>query len=821
MRKAELIHWLQEQQPTLETIIYEAAASFIKDHNQLPNFGYDLSCAQEEAYNLLNNEDLCYDRYTTALGYSLWYQARRINVFSTHFIDKILEACLSQQPVSVFDLGAGTGCVQFCFGLGYVAMKRQGKPVPFFHIINVDLSPFMLSYLRDYLWSAAKRYYPELGTIPIQYEVYSWSNSSDVRITNPWICASYLFDSSENEEYLSENFKELIDAFEPSKILMLTSAQPKKQLFMQTLAQEMKSLKYQMISSANNQRIFNGELTRVNTLRNELVQKYNLRASSRPVSWQDGSFSAIGLEKQQSGFGFDLNMPNDLDLFNPPIRIRRNVQLNEEQMKAAAFETRPSIITGPAGCGKSVVMTEKILNILDKYQWIGPLQILVTTFNKSLLKQLREWMTDLINKKGRPIHQNYYKITNNENDGTGHISIGLEKNIIIKFVHFEMLGKYVGDIHYTAFNENEHKSVLEQFVLETKSELQIEEAEMPDILNADFLQEEYHRVIYGLQCKIALGEQYYQEIERVGRGKKPRLERGKKRKAVWVTLAKYARWMHFNPLAGQSYLARRQLLYNKLDNGELKDLFDYVFVDEFQDCTKADFRLMSLLVKDPNNLVLAGDLAQAVHIGQSGIIPKEEGQSRRIYHKLNGSYRLPFRISEAIQPLSAYINNNSIDREVTAIITPYKGSPPGARPLIVYADTASELGVKIKAIKERYGLFNLDTITILEKDEALKGVLRNIAPPVETTTILRLKGLEKEFILWSLQAEVEYENEVAEFAYTIMTRTNCLLVIAITAEYKRYYISLLNKFKRNRIICWDDDSQKIFEMLSQLGSNDD
>jgi DNA helicase II / ATP-dependent DNA helicase PcrA len=820
MRKTELIHWLQQQQTTIETIIYEAASAFIEQHKQLPNFGYDLACAQQEAYNLMNNEDLCYDRYTTPLGYSLWYQARRINVFTTHFIDKILEACLAEQPVTVFDLGAGTGCVQFCFGLVYAAMKKSGKQAPLLRVINVDSSPFMLSYLKEYLWPAAKKHYSELGSIPIQYDVYSWSNRTDVGIVNPWICASYLFDSSENEDYLEENFKQLIEAFKPAKILMLTSAQPKKQHFMQTLSNRMKSLQYQVIPNASNPRIFNGTLNRVNSLRSTLIQEYQLRASTRSVTWDDGSFSAIGLEKQQSGFGFDILSPNELDLFNPPIRVRREVQLNEEQTKAAAFETRPSIITGPAGCGKSVVITEKILNVLEEYQWIGPLQILVTTFNKSLLKQLREWMTDLILGKRRDIHQEYYKVTNNENDGTGHILLGLERNIIIKFVHFEMLGRYIGNIQYTAFNETEHKQVLQQFAKEIKGQLAIEDNEMEEVLNADFLQEEYHRVIYGLQCKIALGEQYYQDIDRTGRGKKPRLERGKKRKAVWLALEKYAKWMHLDPKAGQSYLARRQLLYNKLNNGELNDLFDYVFVDEFQDCTKTDFRLMTLLVKDPNNLVLAGDLAQAVHIGQSGIIPKEEGQSRRIYHKLNGSYRLPFRISEAIQPLSAHINNNSIDKDVTAIITPYKGSPPGARVIVVYGKTSSLLAEKIKAIKAKYELFNLETITILEKDEELKGILRYIAPPVETTTILRLKGLEKEFIIWSLQAEVEYENEVAEFAYTIMTRTNCLLVVAITDNCKEYYTPLFTLFRRDRLIFWDNDSANIFDVLSNLGSKD-
>ena len=48
--------------------------------------------------------------------------------------------------------------------------------------------------------------------------------------------------------------------------------------------------------------------------------------------------------------------------------------------------------------------------------------------------------------------------------------------------------------------------------------------------------------------------------------------------------------------------------------------YDYVFVDEFQDCTQADFEIFRLLLKDPNHLCVAGDVAQAIQIGKSARI---------------------------------------------------------------------------------------------------------------------------------------------------------------------------------------------------------
>src|SRR5688572_14687553 len=127
MTDKALKEWLEKEQPFVEKIILEAGKLYLARHQNLPNFGYDFSISQNEAYNLSDGKDLCYDRLTTPLSYSLWYQARRINVFISHFYTKILEACNSSFPIAVFDLGAGTGCVQFCFGLLYVAQIRRGR----------------------------------------------------------------------------------------------------------------------------------------------------------------------------------------------------------------------------------------------------------------------------------------------------------------------------------------------------------------------------------------------------------------------------------------------------------------------------------------------------------------------------------------------------------------------------------------------------------------------------------------------------------------------------------------------------------------------
>lgn len=810
MNRDGLTAWLVTQQATIEQIILHAAQSFAAEHEGYDNFGYDLQCAQEEAYNLSKGLDLCYDRYTTPLAYSLWYQARRINVFASHFAGKLVEACTSGQPVEVFDLGAGTGCVQFCFGLTAVAFQKAGHLAPLLRIINVDSSPFMLNYLRLYLWPAALRFYPELQNIAVEYHVNAWSNNGEFHITNPWICASYLFDSSDNEDYLRQNFDDLIKTFAPAKALLLSSAQESKVRLMNRLAQTLKTKLYTLTTATNPANIFRGNLDSVTAFRKNLIARYGLKASANPVQWSDGSFTALGLERAQSSFAFDTRQrPATLEIFNPPLRIRREVELNEEQKKAARFENNPAVITGPAGCGKSIVITEKIINVLNHHRWQGPLRILVTTFNKSLLKQLRTWLTDLLVAKDKPVRQRYYQASGANNDGTGKLFTGQGFSVTIDFVHFEMLAGYVGGVAYRPFKEEVHIEKLRAIIADVRRELAIPERNMTNILTPAFLLEEYHRVIYGMQCTVNSGLQAYLDIDRTGRGKG--LKEVDQRPAVWAALKKYAVWMNNEEIAGHSYLARRQLFFNKLERGEVANLFDFVFVDEFQDCTRTDFQIMNLLLHDTNRLVLAGDMAQAVHIGKSGFIPKDADSNNRKRYKLRGSYRLPFRICEAIRPLSQQLNKVSINQEETAEITPYKGAPPGSRPIFVYATDCKELAQKIVAIKRVYGVFDPKQITIMEKDQTLCQAVRQLASRVETTTILRLKGLEKEFVVWSLQAEIEYEDEVLEFAYTIMTRTNCLLIVAASNDAKAIYAPALQCLTPERLIFWDDESAANFD----------
>lgn len=816
--KSKLTEWLKTEQQNIDKIIANAAIKYCNEHKLEPNFQYDLKQCHIESYNLKNGKDLCYDRPNTAFAYSLWYHPRRINTFLSFFLDKIIEQ--QGQHIEVFDLGAGAGAIQWGLGLIYVGLKRLGKTPPRITVINIDTSPFMLNYNKEYLWKEFLKIYPEIdNNFIIEYEVNSWNNERDLETSNPILAASYLFDASDNKTEIANDFKALVNKYKPNTVLLLTSNQAEKVPFVNSVVNEFRQLgfNYQMVSNAN--LLFRGNLIKINEIRRALGNEFNISELQRQSFWTDSSHYGVVLQKPQSEMTFSYGAKTiaSLGIYNPPITVRKEIALNNKQNEAARNTQRPCVIVGPAGCGKSIVITEKIKNIVEEGNYSTDLRILVTTFNKGLIAKLEEWLKDLLHSSKYSIqydtNYNGYKestrfIFNYPNNATTNI----------RLIHFDMIPKKIGNVRYSWFNYEDHIKLLDEIIIEVKNNENITSNQYDNILNTDFLYEEYNRVIYGLQVGITGAEETYLNVSRKGRGNNPSLQRNSyRRKLVFKCLQRYAQKMHTNQL--QSYTIRRQYLYSLLKNGHLNAMYDYILVDEFQDCTKADIDIFFRLLKSDkqNNFTLAGDLAQSIHLGTSArvdsireVIREGRDLDNIQWHFLDGSYRLPVRISESIKKISEAINTRFNQERAASIITPYKGSPPGSRPIVVYGQSHIEVAEKVKQVFEHYKIFDLQKITILEKDIQMQREIVSKGISAETDTILSLKGLEKECVLWSTRIPLEFEKEVFEFAYTIVTRTSCILIIALTDNTQNIYKKILGLLNKERLIMWDEETADKF-----------
>ncbi len=807
MTRAELQEWLRGQQESLDEMIESAARKFWSERNDAVNFGYDLAQCQAESYNLFDGHDLCYDRPNTPLTYSLWYHGRRVNTFLSHFADTILQT--QQSVIDIFDLGAGTSAVQWGIGLVYARLKEAKIQVPRIRIVNVDTSPFMLYYGRDYLWAEFLKRYPACSDIVVDYEINSWNNRTEREISGPWIIASYLFDVSDT--YKGETFKdyresvktafaELIRNFNPAHIFLLTSSQDSKLRLLDEISGEVRRSGYIFRQVKDESLVFDGDLRRVSGFRKELSGKYSSDLSglepryrdslSKTTSWVEGKFTAHILSRQQAGLSLEArrNDTQAITLGNGPIKVRKDVKLSSDQIKASEHSDRPTVIQGPAGCGKSVVLTERVRNLVRESGFSEKLDILVTTFNKDLLGQLIVWIEDLLNsvdrtKVRRMGHVFYFQDSTSPNITCQHIDTLPPR-----------IGKGLNrsDIGFREY----HEPLVEECIREVKKERGINTVEYDKVLNVQYVLDEYHRVIYGLQVS---SREEYLKAERRGR---PKLKiSGIRRELLWdVIVEKYLK-----RIQKQSFTSKRDRLLEQIKNGEVTKKYTHIFLDEFQDCTDADYSILYGLLENPNNLVIAGDIAQAIQLGSVANIPRstDEEMQRRVFHRLKGSYRVPFRISECIAGISASIENGDV-------IAPYKGAPPGARPIVVYAPTLEAMAVKVKIIFENYGVYGCDKVHILEPDTELSIALTACGVANEAHRILKIKGMERDCVLWSTRRDIEYKYEVEEFVHTTMTRTTGVLIIALFPDTLSKYHLILKTLREDRLVFWDRESQESY-----------
>lgn len=802
----QLKQWLTSQKGIIEEIICEAAQRFVEDKKRTPNFLFDLRQCQEEAYNLAKGNDLCYDRYTMGMFYSLWYQGRRLNTSLPYILDFVENAVADRKPLEIFDLGAGTGAVQIALGLCLEAAAQNSHFLPAVRVINVDISPFMLDFNRSYLWPAFCQRYPTLRRVRTEFTVNSWTNPDNIHLKTPYIVASYLFDHQENKDEIAGYFKAVVSQYQPEKLVLLTSNQINKRRFLDAVATGIsgKSYSNDLVPAEN---IFQGPMTQVQQFRTRFNAEYGNILSANTPQWNEGGFYARQLTKINARLALDFgNDPratasDPIDLYQPSIRVRKEIVLNPQQRKAAEPNNRSTIITGPAGCGKSIVITERIKNLCEKTDYSQSLNILVTTFNISLTDYLATWLEQILDVERAKRKGRLFYFDNNK-----------EPNIWL--YHFDVLstriGKHLGILEL----ETQQKNFLNESIDLVCNQLGINRNQYPDILTPDFLYMEYIRVIYG---------QKYDTLEKYQRGERSgrpfRLNHNDfKRELIWKVIRHFLTRLEQEGRA--TIQTRRHKLLHDLEAGLYNGKFSHIFVDEFQDCTQADYDIFYGLLSDNNQLVIAGDYAQAVHLGKSASPPREgeifagpTPMRPREFIKLEGSYRLPFRISECIKPLSAFIQlNNEND---TDVITPYKGAPPGARPIVIYAKSTEAMKEKILWCIWHFQVFDIfdpnlprrKKLTILESDFDLSQSLNGRVPEIaHASTILKLKGMENDCIVWSTREKIEHVEDVYYYIYTILTRTCSILIIALFDDTPDYAYEALSKMERTRLMIWDQET---------------
>jgi len=808
------LSWIKNQQENLDSIFATAANKYYQENKDAENFAYDAIKTKNECFLLGSNKDLCYDRFTIGLSYSMWYQGKRTNAFIS-YLAKLLYDSREEPEITILDLGAGTGAVHIAIAICQQSLIQTFSKCPIISVINIDTSPFMLDYNRKYLWPTFIDHYNKAVNINSVYTVNSWENSDVKSYTNFWVTASYLFDQSDNVEHLTSNLSSLVKDLQPRYIICNTSKN--KGYLLKNPAIKIKEFDYDIINSVVKP-LFTGSLPKVNAVR-ALINKELGVGYSGNVLWKENWITSVILQLKTPDL--ILTSPNrPVNLFTPPLTVRRDVVLSEEQDKAAKDDGRPTIIYGPAGCGKTVVITERIINIVKNHRDkpLKDLSILVTTFNKGLIEVLKKWLGELFKRE---------KIVFNFSGDLCFLKNS--KTVNVRIMHFDTLPYRI----WQEFSPNDfslhpedvkldyyHLEVAKKAIDNIKKQENITNTSFDNILNPSYIVDEYNYIVFGQD--YTTWDEYSTSVRR---GRTNLEYGGRSRKLLFSTVLEYLSILEKN--GTNSFITRRHKFLKNIKNGKISNIFSHLIVDEFQDCTQTDYKIFFGLLKTPNNLIIAGDFAQAVHLGSVSDVPRERNDDERMRNwnriQLNGSYRLPYRISECLQKFSENIVSSK--EELNNPLSPFKGAPPGARPIVVYSKLSSTMAEKVENIVNKYNCYDIldfniipyDNILILEKDKELQNALLKRKQGLGyVATILRVKGLEKKCVLWSTRINIDFSDKIRHYVYTILTRTSGVLIIALFGDECEEYKSIINEFNPDRLIIWDKETNTYLNENYQL-----
>lgn len=241
---------------------------------------------------------------------------------------------------------------------------------------------------------------------------------------------------------------------------------------------------------------------------------------------------------------------------------------NKSQSKAISHKTGPAMILAGPGSGKTLVITQRVKNLIEKEK-VSPEHILVITFTKAAAVEMKERFLGLMD------HQKS-RVT----FGTFHA------------VFFAVL-KYA--YHYTAANiikEEQKYQFLREIVAGIKVEYEDEGEFITNLLSEISLVKNEGIAVEHYYAKNC-GEDIFRKIFR-----------------MYETKLQRARLIDFDDMLLYTY----ELFKERKDILTLwQKQFSYILIDEFQDINKLQYEIIKMMAEPENNLFVVGDDDQSIY----------------------------------------------------------------------------------------------------------------------------------------------------------------------------------------------------------------
>ena len=814
MKRADLvIRRLEEEQSNIES---QLASLLELDLDEAVKWStYERAKAFEQTLNLGGEKDCNYDRPTVGIAYATWYMPRRIQDATRALIPIICNS--EKSEISIVDLGCGTGATWWAVHFILRAMAECGLNPPTVKIIACDISVPMLSVANS-LWN--RLIATQSSKVQVTAELNSWTALRNLP-HGSIVFASYLLDQSDKYRIVEvgRTLRRLAETAQASDVLIIGASN--KRFITAAGIQEFTNnrLPWQEVNTAFAPQIWSGAIHELSSLRKRLTlgcggisERYG---SSKIPSWTPDGADYVHI---QNPTGFET-------LFGEP-NSPENFALDEAQERASTPDNRMTAILGAAGSGKSRVLVERVartikLDLVRKD--LKRSSYLITSFNKGVRSQLRQWLIERI--------QNDPELSTKSNI-FGEELLVIDMRVEIRILTWDTVIKRSFSLPTNSPSSDTEAAItgIIRVWAGTNAE-RISWLQANQWVTPKFVLQEIKRVVYGQQ---AITLQTYLDTERKGRPG-PRLSKQRK-SAIWSLLDPTNR--------EQLWIDRRIDALKKLNSGFSPTRFDHIFLDECQDFVAADFRLLESLITDTHRLVVCGDGAQALHTGPSYSRPRTIGNARWNEHVLEGSYRLPIRVCEAISPIAEAIQklratqggaqdeDEFLDPDLPDITLPQsvKNAEIGIRPIILAPTSLDQFKQQIIEVSDFYAPLvqgNRDSNPIItnadnsnkECSTALGQAARagKVQYTIENSSMLWIKGLERKYIFWSTFFNVASPGAATyEWVYTILTRTTRLLVLMLSQNTSDDLKALIGRMHKDSLLFWDEEAEHRFNEFAAL-----
>lgn len=375
------------------------------------------------------------------------------------------------------------------------------------------------------------------------------------------------------------------------------------------------------------------------------------------------------------------------------------MELNKNQREVVNHKSGPLLVVAGAGTGKTRVIVEKIVKLLD--EGVEPKSILAVTFTEKAASE----MLDRILEARSGLLLDLPVMTFN---GYGHsvlrefgINIGLSSSA-------RLLGPQAQIVFF--------RERIEEFSLDYFLPL----AGSPDGIIEDIL-----RLISRLKQNLVTPEAYIQFADKLPKDDEAQALEKKKHTELAIafdTYIKLCRRDNVIDYDDQIYLTIQLLESRPNVQKQLQDRYRTIFIDEFQDTNPMQSRLIDLLARTDGELVVVGDDDQSIYGFRGATIQNILGFKTRYPDAkevvLTENYRSHQAILDSSYSLIKHNNPHRLEAELN-ISKRLTSKEVGSEPrLMRFSDTDSELVWIAKDIAKSVSKQGKKSIAVLTRSNS-------------------------------------------------------------------------------------------------------